>query len=188
MTVRNVLLLRGACNVMFALYLLAAVLGGEQLRWASIGYYAVGDGFLALALAASLFNDPRSRWLFVLAMVDALFRLLLGAMILANPKMNSSILIGALFSAAVITGFIALGIGGMLYVAVAKRVRGLTSSVDRSGAWPAFAASVCTLLLGIGLIVGIPGSDDRRVIVGMYAIALGLTLLLAGSRRQQGSS
>jgi hypothetical protein len=188
MTLRYVLLLRGACNVLFALYFLLAPLSGELHGLTRAGYYVLGDGLLALAVAAALFRDLRSRWLFVLAVVDALVRLALGAMILANPSLNASVLIGALFSVTIIIAFIALGIIGMLFVAVGRRVRDPGSNVSRVGAWPAFIASACALLFGIGLIVGIPGSEDRRLLVGAYALALGLTLLLTGLRRPQESS
>lgn len=183
MNLRYVLLLRGAFNVMFALYLLVSFFGRDMHAWTSTGYYALGDGVLALALAAALLHDLRGRWLFVLSLVDALMRLALGAMVLLNPHLSSSILLGALFSVAVITAFIALGIVGMIFVAVTRRVYRLSSSAARTGAWPAFVASACALLLGIGLIFGIPGSDDRRAVVCAYAFALGLTLLLAGLRR-----
>ena len=187
MSLRHMLLLRGACNAVFALYLLIFPLAGELHGFSRAGYYAFGDGLLALGLAAALFRDPGGRWLFVLALIDALVRLALGAMILANPGMRSSVFISALFSTAVITAFIALGVIGMLFVAVGRRVRDTTSNVPRAGAWPAFVASGCALLFGIGLIFGIPGSEDRRLLVGAYALALGLTLLLAGIRRPKES-
>lgn len=187
MTLRYVLLLRGACNVLFALYFLIAPLSGELHGLSKAGYYALGDGLLALALAAALFRDLRGQWLFVLAVVDALVRLALGAMILANPSLNASVLIGAIFAVTIIIAFIALGLIGILFVAVGRRVRDLGSNVSRAGAWPAFIASACALLFGIGLIVGIPGSDDRRLLVGAYALAFGLTLLLTGLRRPQES-
>ena len=150
--------LGGAFNVMFALYLLIAPLDEKLHGLSRGGYYAFGDGLLALGLAAALFRDPRGQWLFVLALIDALVRLALGAMILGNPNMHSSILFSALFSTAVITAFIALGVFGMGFVAVGRRVRDLTSTAPRAGAWPAFVASACALLFGIGLIVGIPAA------------------------------
>ncbi|WP_436825267.1 hypothetical protein [Variovorax sp. DT-64] len=186
-TLRYVLLLRGACSVLFALYFLVAPLSRELHGLTRAGYYALGDGVLALALAAALFRDPRGQWLFVLAVVDALVRLALGAMILANPSLNASVLLGALFSVTIVIAFIALGSLGMLFVAVGRLGRDPGSNVSRGGAWPAFIASACALLFGIGLIVGLPGSEDRRLLVGAYALALGLTLLLTGLRRSQES-
>src|SRR5688572_27046990 len=88
MTLRYLLLLRGACNVLFALYFLIAPLSAELHGLTRAGYYALGDGLLALAMAAALLRDDRSQWLFVLAVVDALVRLGLGAMIVANPSLN----------------------------------------------------------------------------------------------------
>jgi len=177
MLMRQLLLLRGTFNVLFAGYLLIApkdtMLGG---------YYGVIDGALALLLAVALFQSVRGRWLFFIVLLDGIVRLAFGGMLLLNPNITTNLLTGAFFATAVITVFIALGITGVLYGVVHSFKEQGHSGSPQSLVWPAVVASVSTALFGVGLILGPSGSVERRFVVVAYGLVFGLTLLFAGIR------
>jgi hypothetical protein len=177
MTVRNALWLRGAFNVLFALYLWLVPLGALQRGLGRGGLYFLGDGLLAVLLAVALYRDARGRWLVALAVADAIARIVAGALILANPDLDAFVIASALFFTAAITVCIALGMVGVLYAVLAARSGAAPSRGGRVRPWPALVASALTLLLGCGLIFGVPGTGDLRLLLAAYAFALGLTLL-----------
>lgn len=177
---RNLLLMRGAFGVLFALYLLLAPVS-DALRQVlgRNGAYALVDGLLALAVAVALSKEARWRWLFVLALVDALTRLVIAAVAFAYPDIEARILTSVVFFGSVITAAMALGLVGMVYVFLGRRAPAGTS---RGGALPAFVASLSTLLFGIGVMFGFSSADGRRMLVGVFALALGLVFLISGWR------
>jgi hypothetical protein len=180
MLMRQLLLLRGAFNLLFGACLLLAPndmpLGG---------YYGVGDGLLGLGLAIALFRSVRGQWLFFVTLLDAVVRLVFGGTILLNPNITSNLFTGAFFTTAVVTVFIALGITGVIYALMrALRQRG-EAEVDKSLLWPVVASSVCTALFGMGLLLGPVGSGERRLVACAYGVAFGLILLLAGLRSRK---
>jgi hypothetical protein len=174
---KYMLLARGAFNLLFGLFILASMRADAvQLRG---GLYAAIDGLLALAVAVALLRS-RARWLFGLALVDALIRLGYGAMQLANPWIQKTVVLGALFDVGLIFLLIALGIVGIVYVLLGK-----TASIDpaqpRAMTGLALVISLFTLLLGVGFAFGIL-QEERRAMLACYAVAMGLALGYAGLR------
>jgi hypothetical protein len=174
-TLKYLLLARGAFNLLFGLYILASI----QSATPRGGLYAAIDGLLALAIAVALLRS-RARWLFGLALVDALVRIGYGAMLLANPGIRRTILLGALFDAGLIFLLIALGIVGIAYVLLGKPSN-VDSAQPRALTGLALVISLFTLLLGVGFAFGILGAE-RLGMLGGYAVALGLALGYAGLR------
>lgn len=169
---RVLLLLRGAFGVLYALAMLLVPAFGRN------GFYALGDGLLALAVALALSKLPRFKWLFGLVLVDALIRLAIGAVAFAYPDIEARILGSVAFFGGVITACIALGAVGLIYVLAARR----TAPAQRGGVAPAVVVSACTLLLGVGLLIGYGSADGRRLLVALFALAVGLCLLTTGFR------
>ncbi|MEJ8860126.1 hypothetical protein WKW79_36755 [Variovorax robiniae] len=179
MSSRTVLLARGAFNVLFGLGSWVWLLTHDGQRLARGGTYALIDGLFGALLAFTLYRSSDARWLSVLAVCDGLIRLLIGSLMLANPGMERMILGGAVFMTGIILACSALGLGGMAY-ALMHGAR--SNSEDRVAmALPAFLISMFTLLLGVGLAVGL--MDERqRIMLSCYALALGAVLLWAGWR------
>ena len=178
--VRTLIIIRSAFNLIFAVYLLLLPMIAQ--RPSASGYYALGDGAIAIALAIVLFRDPRGRWLFLLVLFDGLVRLALGAFLFANPGVLGSSLGSAIMVTIVIFVMSAMGLAGMVVGLVGRPVATDGAAVRRARAWPVFFAGLCTLLFGVALIVGPPGADNSRLIVCAYAFAFGLALLSAGIR------
>ena len=178
---RTLTFLRSAFNLLFAIYLLAQPMVAQGSGHS--GYYALGDGAIALVLAVVLFRDPNGRWLFVLALFDALVRLTLGAFLFANPGIGAHALASALTFTAIIFALLALGVGRHgrrpRRPAGAGRHRG---GMRRARAWPVVIAGLCTLLFGVALVLGPPGADNSRLILCAYAFVFGLALLYGGIR------
>ena len=82
------------------------------------------------------------------------------------------------FFGTLITVCIALGIVGLISVMVNRG----PSPEGRVGAMPAAIASACTLLFGVALMFGFSTLDSRRMLVGLFALALGLTYSITGFR------
>ncbi|MDM0110551.1 hypothetical protein QTI66_00215 [Variovorax sp. J22R133] len=177
---KNVFILRGLFNGLFALYLACTSLSSMRLPMPNDGYYALLDGLLGLWLSTSMLRDARGEWLFPLVLVDALARVAFGSMIVGNPAVHT--VIGWLFYSAIgIASLMALGIAGMLYVFVGKRIWRRTDSGARALARPAFFASTITLLFGMGLnLPSLSSESSQRLIVFAYTLVFGMTLLLAG--------
>ena len=85
---KYLLFARGAFNLLFGLLILASMEGFAAPVGG--GVYAAIDGLLALAVAVALIRS-RARWLFALALVDALIRVGYGAMLLANPWIQKTV-------------------------------------------------------------------------------------------------
>ena len=149
------------------------------------GVFALVDGLLALAVAFALSKAPPWQWLFVLALVDALVRLAIAAVAFANPDLESRILGSVVFFGAVISVAIALGVVGLIYVQLGRRV---TAGGPRGGAVPALLISACTVLFGVGVMFGFSTADGRRMLVGAFALAIGLICLATGLRLGGGRS
>ncbi|MET0211017.1 MAG: hypothetical protein ABW220_18385 [Burkholderiaceae bacterium] len=179
MALRSLLLLRSAVNVLFAVFMFSLVVRGIDSRPLDSAMYLLADGAIGLAAAVALWFTPRASWLFVLALVDSLLRLAIGAMIYANPDMGSHILLNAVFFTAVIIAFIVMGLAGIIYNMLGSRVND-GSGPPRSVAPAALMVSVCSMLLGLGLLFGIPA--DRRMLFGLDTLLLGLALLYAARR------
>ena len=174
---RVLLLLRGAFGVLFALAMLlapASTPGAQALG--RNGLYSLCDGLLALAVAFSLSKVARFHWLFVLALVDALVRLAIGAVALSYPDIEARILSSVVFFGAIVTACIALGAVGLIYVLAGRRAG------QRGGAVAALFVSACTMLLGVGLLIGFGSVEGRHLLIGLFALAIGLCLLVAGFR------
>ncbi|RZL96726.1 MAG: hypothetical protein EOP82_00125 [Variovorax sp.] len=177
---RTLTFLRSAFNLLFAIYLLAQPMVAQGSGHS--GYYALGDGAIALVLAVVLFRDPNGRWLFVLALFDALVRLTLGAFLFANPGIGAHALASALTFTAIIFALLALGVAGMVVGLVGQPVPVGIGGMRRARAWPVVIAGLCTLLFGVALVLGPPGADNSRLILCAYAFVFGLALLYGGIR------
>ncbi|MEJ8846338.1 hypothetical protein [Variovorax rhizosphaerae] len=174
---RQLLLLRGAFNLLFGACLLMAP------REAALGgYYGVIDGVLGLCLAIALFRSVRGQWVFFVTLLDGVVRLVFGGTILLNPNITSNLFTGAFFTTAVVTVFIALGITGVIYALLRAMQQRREAVAARSYVWPVVAASVCTALFGVGLLLGPAGSGERRIVACVYGVVFGLILLVAGLR------
>ena len=177
---RILLLLRGAFGVLFSAFaLLAPVADALTPVLGRSGTFALVDGLLALAVAVALSKHARWQWLFVLALIDALTRLVIAGVIFAFPNIEARILSSVVFFGSVITIAVVLGVIGMVYVFIGRRA---PPGTQRGGALPAFAASLCMLLFGIGLMFGFSSVDGRRMLVGVLALAMGLIFLISGLR------
>jgi hypothetical protein len=172
---KYLLFARGAFNLLFGLFILASMQAGTPRG----GLYAAVDGLLALAVAVALLRS-RARWLFALALVDALVRIGYGAMMLANPGIQKTILLGALFNAGLIFLLIALGLVGIAYVLVGKPTN-VDPTQPRAMTGPALVISAFTLLLGVGFAFGMLDAE-RRGLLACYAVGLGFALGYAGLR------
>ncbi|MDM0105450.1 hypothetical protein QTH97_10935 [Variovorax sp. J22R24] len=180
MNVRSVLLARGALGVLFALYLLAAPASAQlQHLLGRNGVYGLVDGIIGLLLAFALNRYPPARWLFALVLADALMRVVVGVVLFAYPNLEARIVGAVAFFGTLITVCIALGIVGLVFVLMN---RGASPEGPRSGATPAAIASACTLAFGVALMFGFSTVDGRRMLVGIFALALGLTFLVTGLR------
>lgn len=177
---RLLLLLRGAFGVLFALYLLLAPASAPTLKaLGHNGTYALVDGLLALVVALALSKVARFNWLFVLALADALIRLVIGAVGYAYPDIEARILGSVAFFGTVVTACIALGAVGVIVVLAGRRG---APAAQRGGGVTVLAISACTLLLGVALLLGFGTGDGRRTLVGIFALAVGLCLLASGFR------
>lgn len=180
MNLRSVLLVRGAFGVLFALY---SIIGPPAAQLGQMlgrnGYFGFIDGVLALALAFALNKYPPARWLFALALADALVRIATGVIAFAYPNLEQRIVGAVAFFGTLVTVCVALGIVGLIYVMMN---RGGSSDGPREGAMPAVIASGCTLVFGVALMFGFSTVDGRRMLVGLFALALGLTFLVTGFR------
>jgi hypothetical protein len=174
-TLKYLLFARGAFNLLFGLFILASMQAGAPQG----GLYAAVDGLLALAVAVALLRS-RAPWLFALALVDALVRIGYGAMMLANPGIRKTVLLGALVNTSMIFLLIALGIVGIVYVLLGKP-RNVEPTQVRATTGPALVISAFTLLLGIGFAFGMLDAE-RRGLLACYAVGLGLALGYAGLR------
>ncbi|MGJ7510751.1 hypothetical protein [Variovorax sp. GT1P44] len=180
MNLRSVLLLRGAFGVLFALYLLIAPPAAQPEQLLSRnGYFGIIDGALGVTLAFALNKYPPARWLFALALADALVRIVAGVVAFAYPNLEERIVGALAFFGTLITVCIALGIVGLIIVMMN---RGASPAGPREGATAAAIASACTLAFGVALMFGFSTLDGRRMLVGLFALALGLTFLVTGFR------
>ena len=179
MALRSLLLLRGAINVLFAVYMFSLLFRGIANQPMESAVYLIADGLVGLAAAVALWFVPRASWLFVLALVDALLRLAIGSMIYANPDMGSHVLLNAVFFTAIIIAFIVMGVAGILYIVVGSRVDD-GSGPPRNFAPAALMISICSALLGLGLLFEVPA--DRRMLFGLDTLLLGLALFFAARR------
>jgi len=176
---RVLLLVRGAMGVLFALSKLAPAAVPVTQSLARNGTFALIDGLLALAVAIALSKAPRFRWLFVLAMADALTRLAIGVVALAYPDVEGRILGSIAFFGAIITACAALGAFGLFVVLTG---RGGAPADERGGVAPVLVISTCTLLLGVGLLFGFESADGRRLLIGGATLVVGLCLLVSAFR------
>jgi len=170
---RSLLIVRALFNLAFGVVLLFWA-EHEVLRgFGRGGFYALVDGVLTLAIAASLLRTP-ARGLTWLAGVDAALRLAAGAFIVSNPGLEQMPLTTSLFLGVLTVAFIVLGLMGLAYALTGlRRQRGAVS--DTSLLWPAAALGLCTLLLGTAF--ALTAVDQQlRVILSWYAIALGVIL------------
>ena len=179
MMLRVLLLLRGTFNVLFGAFLLVWLETHALQGLGRGGFYALVDGLLGLVLGAALLQNPRGRWLALLALADGLVRVIIGALILGNPGMEKMVFGTTIFFTAVILACLVLGIGGVLYVLIGRRLE--AGAAEHALVWPAVTISLFTLLLGAGLAFGFL-DQERRVMLGAYATAMGLTLTLASRR------
>jgi hypothetical protein len=178
MSLRTVLLLRGAISVLFVAYLmLMSPIGDPQSG--HNGYFALLDGLLGMALWFTLSNHPAGRWLSGLAFADAIMRLIIGVVTFIAPNIQSRMLGAVVYLGAIVVACIVLGAIGLIYVSMNKRGAPVSR---RIGAFPALIASACTMLFGVALVLGFSTDDGRRSLVAMLTLALGLTYLVAGIR------
>ena len=181
---RLLLLLRGAFGVLFALTMLLSPASAQLTQMLGRdGLFALVDGLLALAVALALRSSPRWQWLFGLALVDALVRLLVGIVALAYPDLGARILGSVAFYGGVITACIALGVTGLLAALAGRR-----AVPPRAGTGLLQLLSLCTLLLGVGLLVELASGGSQWLLVPYFALAVGLCLLGAGLRLQRAAA
>jgi len=179
MTPSLILLLRGAFDFLFGLTLLVWMQVASLHGFAPGGIFAFVDGFLGIVLAATLLRS-RARWLFLLALVDGVVRLLIGLFILSNPGMEHLLLGTAVFFTLMIVALVALGLAGVAYVVVG-RPAGLSRREARAMSWPALTISVGAILLGVGLAFASAG-EEKRLVMATYGILVGLALCVGGMR------
>ena len=173
MALKSVLLLRGGLNVLFGVFLLAATQSQGMRGFGRGGVYALADGAAGLLIALALFPLGRY-WLFMLALVDALARVLLGLLILNNPGLQTTGIGGAFFVTVVIAVCIMLGVAGLVASVFASR-RNLELPNARVPIAPIVIMSIATLALGLGLALGFL-DDTRRLLLAGYAIVFGASL------------
>lgn len=178
MAPRYLLLARGAFNLLFGIGLYAWLQGQDAQRFAPGGGYALVDGFLGLLLAFALRRSARGRWLFGLVLCDGLLRMLIGAMIFANPGLQQMVLGSVFIHVMIICGCGLLGLGGIVYLLVKRPPAGDPS---RGAIGPALAICIFTLLLAVGLVYGLLGAAQVAMLA-LYALLMGLALLYAGWR------
>ncbi|MGJ7562256.1 hypothetical protein ACSFBM_00180 [Variovorax sp. GB1R11] len=172
------LIVRGTFDLVFAVYFSAASLSGTHHSIYATAWYLVIDGFLALGLAAAIYADLRTRWLFPLAMIDAVLRLSVAGLIFTYPEVTDWLLSAALFFSAMTVLHIAVGFGGLAYVLFARQASFTGYRVGT--AWPAILICFYTLAVGIGLALELFGIDGERTLIGSNALFFGFTLLAAG--------
>lgn len=183
MTVRTLLLARGTFNVLFAIATWMWMQTHGEQRFDRGGTYALVDGVLGVVLATSLFRSRGGKRLYLPVLCDGLIRMLIGSLLLANPGIQGSILGSALYSSVVILACLVLGLGGGAYAII------IGSRMPRqdwvTAVMPTFLVSVLTLLLGIGLAVGLLGAQQRTMLAA-YTFMAGLVLLWSGWRFGRG--
>ncbi|MDM0015629.1 hypothetical protein QTH87_24540 [Variovorax sp. J22P168] len=178
MAPRFLLLARGAFNLLFGIGLYVWLQGQDAQRFAPGGTYALIDGFLGLLLAFALRGSARGRWLFGLVLCDGLLRLLIGAMIFANPGLQQMVLGSVFVHVLIIFACGLLGLGGIVYLLVRRPPAGDPS---RGAVGPALAICIFTFLLGVGLAYGLLGAAQVTMLA-LYALLMGIALLYAGWR------
>jgi hypothetical protein len=178
MNLKATLLARGTADLLFACYFFAMSLSGVPQSLHAAGGYLAVDGLLALCLAAAVHAHSRTRWLVGLALLDALARLWVSAIIFMYPRVEDWLL-STMFMRAALTAFcIAVGAAGMVYVLVARRAS--CSGYGIGTAWPAILLCLYTLAVGVGLALGWIGIDGDRTLIASNALVVGFTLLAAG--------
>lgn len=182
MNLKATLLVRGTADLLFACYFFVMSLSGEPQSLRAAGGYLAVDGLLALCLAAAVHAHSRTRWLVGLALLDALARLWVSAIIFMYPHVEdwllSTTFMRAAMTAVCIAVGIAVGIAGLVYVLVARRAS--SSGYGIGTAWPAILLCLYTLAVGIGLALGWIGIDGDRTLIASNALVVGFTLLAAG--------
>ncbi len=119
MSLRTVLLLRGAISVLFVAYLmLMSPIGDPQSG--HNGYFALLDGLLGMALWFTLSNHPAGRWLSGLAFADAIMRLIIGVVTFIAPNIQSRMLGAVVYLGAIVVACIVLGAIGLIYVSMTQ--------------------------------------------------------------------
>lgn len=182
---RVLLLLRGAFGAIFALVMLLAPASTPVAQaLGRNGTFSLVDGLLALAVAFALSKVARFNWLFMLALVDALIRVAIGVIAIADPDIEARILGSVAFFGGTITACIALGLVGLVCAMAARRA----PSTQRGGALPVGVIGACTLLLGIGLLFGYASPEGRHLLIAVFALAVGVCLLVTGLRLKNSQS
>lgn len=172
-----VLLGRGIFNLAFGIALigLASSEAMHGSKWG--GIFALVDGLFGLVWA--MFTWTRARWLFALACIDAIVRILIGALLLGNPGMEASVIGSALFFSLMSVALMTFGILGAACVWW-TRPR-MTPAGSEDVVWPALISCALTAMLGLGVGVGFL-DVDKRAALSAYCIVFGV-LLCWSSRR-----
>ena len=180
----SLLLLRGALNVLFALYLFASP-GLDRLRlFRDFSYVAIADGMLALLMAGLLLRGRRagSSMPAAFAMLDALTRLGAGIAILVWPGIPYSVVLTVLFIGILAAWALFRGITG-----VALAIREAHREAPRVAVGPFALAAAASLVFGATLFVALrdPLLINARLLLACFTLALGAALVAAGWRRRR---
>ena len=176
----SLLLLRGALNVLFALYLFASP-GLDRLRlFRDFSYVAITDGVLALLTAGLLLRGSRSESSrpAALAVFDALTRLGAGVAILVWPGIPYSVVLTVVFVSILAAWALFRGVAG-----VALAIREAQRETPRVAVGPFALAAAASLVFAVTLFFALKdGLLGGRVLLACYTLALGAALLAAGWR------
>ena len=173
---RLVLAGRGLINVAFAIYFLVSF--DVTSNFVDGGVYALTDGAFALVAAALLYRLSYDTGLVGLAVADALVRLECGTTMLLYPSRETmpTVFLGSVALTALLLG------GAGITWAKRRRTKPREAADEiQPPAWPIAAASIALIIVGVLVIFLDP--VQRRVLVSLYALSLGLILLVAEVRR-----
>lgn len=173
---RNLLIARGALNLAFALYFLVVPAADGAANFLHCGVYLAADGLVALLVAGVLLRAPYSGWLAGMASADAVARVGLGLWFLLVPGLQSYVTTRIFVLVIVCLSALLLGAAGILIPLVLRS----------ASHWPLVLASAALLAFGAALGFVFPDVAGMRILIGLYALALGAALLAGGLRHKGG--
>jgi uncharacterized membrane protein HdeD (DUF308 family) len=188
----SLLLLRGALNVLFALYLFASPELDRLRLFRDFSYVAIADGVLALLTAGLLLRASRSGSAKPagLAAFDALTRLGIGLAVLIWPGIPHSIVLTVLFVGILAAWALFRGVAGValaIHEAQRQTRREAQHDAPRVAVGPLALAAAASFVFGVTLVVALKDTrlSSVRLLLACYTLALGAALLAAGWHRRR---
>lgn len=123
-----------------------------------------------------LLRAPYSGWLAGMASADAFFRLSIGLWFLLVPGLQSYVATRIFVLVIVSLCALLLGAAGILIALVLRS----------ASHWPLLLASAALVAFGTALGFVFPDVAGMRILIGLYALALGAALLAGGLRHKGG--